>query len=268
MGIDARMMIRTARSYTEVELRQISGAMCAAIGKDKFFIMKPAPNGAFSAEYLAEHYGSAQGRHTLTIERETVAQYLEENREWLEPHEIKALESADPSAAVYGQDGPPMIANPGEQFINVHLWTRYYGKGYERGSWPTIRGVAEYLEHAFPGATVYYGGDSSGVCATPFDEAARKELNDHYLTFGHSPYRGYRAPWDGGKSYPTCDFCGGREMNNIGGRGGDDHYQCDGCGDEVVIGVVKGSQVRIAVDEVDGKRNTWATYDKLDAMRR
>src|SRR5687768_4454456 len=44
---------------------------------------------------------------------------------------------------VYTQDGDDIVPEKGEQFIEVHIATRYYGKGYERGDLPLIIAVAQ-----------------------------------------------------------------------------------------------------------------------------
>lgn len=37
---------------------------------------------------------------------------------------------------------------------------RYYGTGYERGSWPYLYGAIQALRGAFPGREVFYGADA------------------------------------------------------------------------------------------------------------
>ena len=43
--------------------------------------------------------------------------------------------------AIFGQDSaenPYIIAKPNEQFLEVHVWSRYYGEDYARGDWKTL----------------------------------------------------------------------------------------------------------------------------------
>lgn len=88
----------------------------------------------------------------------------------------------------YEQDGPDIEPEDGEQFIQIHPATRYYGEGYERGNLPFLIMLAEWLERRIPGGVVWYGGDSSGVEAEPFDKAAREKLWAHFCAVAHAPY--------------------------------------------------------------------------------
>lgn len=133
---------------------------------------------------------------------------------------------------VWEQDGPDIVASPGEQFIQVHFWTRYYGDGYERGNWLLIKAVAEFLESHIPSGKVYYGGDSSGICATRFGTTARAKLHRHFLENGHAPYRGYLGR---GSMSEICRFCGGMRFNNMGGSLHETFLECDGCGEKRIV---------------------------------
>lgn len=127
------------------------------------------------------------------------------------------------------QDGDPIFAGDDEQFVKVHLWTRYYGEDYARGDWPTIRATAEWLELRFPHCEVWYGGDSSGICAEHLSEARRAELNAFYLDSGRKTYTRYRE--SGAALICTCCEVG---MVNVGGGSGADFFHCDGCGRQAV----------------------------------
>lgn len=127
----------------------------------------------------------------------------------------------------YDQDGPTIYPEPGETFVRVNLWTRYYGPDYERGNAVLILAVAKYLEGRLAPCSVHYGGDSSGVCAEPFDAEARERLWQHFAKHGHWPYQSYfgkHAP-----PPPVCDFCD-HEMVNYGGGPDASYYYCQGCG--------------------------------------
>ena len=43
--------------------------------------------------------------------------------------------------------------------LRVELETAYYGPGYERGYWPEIAAVLEFLRRRLPAARVWYGRD-------------------------------------------------------------------------------------------------------------
>lgn len=158
----------------------------------------------------------------------------------------------------YAQDGPDITPEPGETFVRVNLSTRYYGPGYERGDCAFIVMVAEWLERQIPGAEVWYGGDSSGLCAEKFDKAAREALIAHWVEHGCRPYNNYGMTAPGsGHDCPLCRV----PMNQHGfggGRGPDGQdlfasFSCHGCGFQKVTH--------------DG-RKTWKTYDSYRERER
>lgn len=218
MGIDAEMLVRNrGPKLDDTALRRVAANMCARLGHEKFFIARTAKYG-FDAH------------HALDL-CDTVAQVRAEYAKYGD--DVSKFAQAADDAQVWTQDGPPVISEPGEQFIRVRLWSRYYGEGYERGDWPTIRAAAEFLEQAIEGAEIWYGGDSSGVCIEPFGATRRAELNRHFLTHGHDPYRGSFGSIFAGRQPPqVCDFCGGRPMHNTGGGGDMTFWSCDGCGEQ------------------------------------
>jgi hypothetical protein len=148
-----------------------------------------------------------------------------EDKPWSKAHH--ALEILEP--AVWEQDGPDIIAEPGEQFIRVHLYTRYYGEGYERGDWPLIKGTAEFLEGHISNARIWYGGDSSGLLAEPLDYEARLRLDAHWISTGHEPYNSRFGGYG-----PPCEFCGGSPFHRRGGGPDRQFFSCDGCGVQIV----------------------------------
>ena len=128
----------------------------------------------------------------------------------------------------YEQDGDTLYPENDEQFIRVHLCTRYYGIGYERGDLPLLISIAEWLEINIPGE-VWYGGDSSGVIAEPFNRNVRDELFRHFAACGHSPYRaGWNSIGDGGSQY--CEFCH-HDMDQNGFGKNYMAFICFGCGE-------------------------------------
>ena len=128
----------------------------------------------------------------------------------------------------YSQDGEPIQQRPGEQIIEAHLWGRYYGVGYERGDLPFYISLAGWLERRIPEGVVYYGGDSSGICAEPFGADARERLFAHFCAVGHVPYD---SAFDRGVAKPKeawCDFCK-RWMGQYGFGATYAAYSCHGC---------------------------------------
>jgi hypothetical protein len=80
---------------------------------------------------------------------------------------------------------------------------RYYGPGYERGQWPRIRAMGDWLAVRFgETAEVRYGGDSAYEWdhLTPWPEA-RAECEASWRQVGHHPYGSWHRP------RCDCDHC-------------------------------------------------------------
>lgn len=228
MGVDPKLFARIKGQQnwmSDAHVRDLAVRLAAALGHERFTIITPGHGFSWHPD----------GRHALSIETETVSARLAEIAEYDDKwasEERQRLSLADPSAIVITQDGPTIILGPDEQVVEAHLMSRYYGIGYERGDWPTIRAVAEFLELHIPGCAIWYGGDSSGVCAEPFGPAAREALNRHYLSVGHTPYRSHFGSFRGTPA-PHCSFCVA-DMQNSGGGGSEDFWFCEGCGQKTV----------------------------------
>lgn len=69
----------------------------------------------------------------------------------------------------------------------AHTLMRYYGKGYERGSWPEICAAIMKLMADERISKVYYGGDCSDKMPLVTIEDVL-ETSRHYMTVGHRPY--------------------------------------------------------------------------------
>src|ERR1700679_1890441 len=124
MGIDAEMFVRQrGQALTQEEALEASYWMCAALGTNNFFV-------------------EDKGHHALSIVTAWDEDYYEELK----------------GKVVWTQDGLHIEAEPGEQFIRVHLLTRYYGPGYERGNWMLLRTTIEWLKCRWPDSAVWYGG--------------------------------------------------------------------------------------------------------------
>ncbi len=71
--------------------------------------------------------------------------------------------------------------------IQAHPSSAYYGPGYERGDWPELAAIIEYLRHRLNGVTVWYGDDASDVVR----ETTRTLLDEmwaYWATHGSRPY--------------------------------------------------------------------------------
>ena len=118
--------------------------------------------------------------------------------EELQLHEIK----------VYEQDGPTIKPEPGERFLRLRPKSRYYGPGYERGNFPILKAMAEFLELLIPESEVWYGGDSSGVLAEKFGPMERQEMLHHWVSNQHMPYADGRNPYMPKQpDEPFCPYC-------------------------------------------------------------
>lgn len=207
MGIDAEILLRVKGPRpTPNQVKTWSWQLAAAIGSRHFFLQKEDGHGAIS--YTGSRY----------------------------------REDGDPeTGTLYVQDGDDIAAEPGETLLQVHVWTRYYGVGYERGDLLTLCAIAEWCEVNIPNCAVWYGGDSSGVCAKPWPDEERRALRRHL----YSPNgRDYFGAWNGlgDKGAPPnprpkpCSLCiGAGSFNECGwgGRGAAPWLKvhCEGCGE-------------------------------------
>jgi hypothetical protein len=192
MGIDARLIVRLRRPISDEELVKVAASMCAAFRVESFSLNREG------------RYGE-KPRHALT----------------------RIAPSQQDGLPHYEQDGPDIVGDSRETFICAHIWSRFYGEGYERGDWPFLRCLILWLRRNLEGE-VWYGGDSSGVCAEAMTDVRLAELDDHFFRVGHDPYLGYELPGFE-REKPTCGFCGGRPMRNSGGGQGKEFWTCSGC---------------------------------------
>jgi hypothetical protein len=150
------------------------------------------------------------------------------------------------------QDGDSIFSDSTEDLIEVSLYGRYYGKGYERGPIEFYVILAEWFEYNIPGCSVLYGGDSSGVCATSFNAIQRRKVMEHFYSVGHQPYRGgFSSP-----SGHLCSYCN-QVADECGWGQGCILYSCQGCGTQYVR---KGDRaIELFTDE---QKQNWSTILK------
>lgn len=262
MGIDAQLVIKyRGEKPTEEQLTRWSWDLCRAIGAKHFFIKEGLPavqyhaaskswHAAFNAHPDYAEWNRLRGDHEAGTPVRgriiaSIGEAPELARRAIEFAGYMDLAYADDEAdaahavrnmgALYAQDGPDVLAAPGEYLLRVSLWTRYYGKGYERGDLLTICATAEWIEANMQPCEVWYGGDSSGVCIEPFGDPARRELRRHLFSQQGRDYFNYSG-W-GGPS-PTmpkpCGLCvPGEERRQQYGAGIDGQFaavSCAGCG--------------------------------------
>ncbi len=197
MGVDAQMFIKTTTKLTPLEVTKLAYQMGRCFGHKEF--MRTSAHEV--AEDRARGYDHSKVRHNLT------------------------------AISKYEQDGPDIKPKPGQYFYEVNLWGRYYGPGYERGDLPFYVMLASWLEMSIPGAEVWYGGDSSGMCAERFGPEERQIFLKHWAETGHAwvdMFSGSHSP-----RHPVCEFCANAPMFQstfAQGRPLDDRYECHGCG--------------------------------------
>ncbi len=192
MGIDAEMLVRTNEQVTDKQVRRWAYELGGAFGADAF--------NRISVEDVKRH-GLGGTRHNL---------YRVE---------------------VYQQDGPTIKPENGETFMRVALFCRFYGIGYERGPIDRILAICRWIEDRIPGATVWYGGDSSGTEARPLTGEYADQLWAHFVQHATRPYyQGFERMMDDPFTR-MCDFCD-EAMVQFGWRPGDRgaKMRCSGCG--------------------------------------
>jgi|GEM_PF-3876471 len=114
----------------------------------------------------------------------------------------------------YEQDGPALIPEPGEVFIQVALFGRFYSRDYPRGRCIEIIEIAAYLEW-LTGGEPWYGGDSGGFLAKAFGPRERVSLKRHYYQQGFdslSPGKCRQAP------IGYCPTCGAPLVKTFSAR--------------------------------------------------
>lgn len=71
--------------------------------------------------------------------------------------------------------------------LEVRLDGAYYGPGYERGYWPEVAAVLEFLRRRLPAARVWYGPDD-GDWVGEVTPASLSALWEHWASHGGRPY--------------------------------------------------------------------------------
>lgn len=256
MGIDAEILVRNvpAATVTDDWLKEKSWQLVRAIGAGKFFINDGLPSPAYAVASKAWHeafnthpkyleWKAAGERNEYDLRREIHDQIFadigkppQELRLAIDRTLTRYREDDDPApGSVYRQDGDDVNAEPGECLLELSLSGRYYGEGYERGDILAYCAIAEWLEINIPGCSVWYGGDSSGVCAQPFHAERRLALRRHLYSERGRDYFNYGG-WGGyAKAPPACGLCpGGKYRGQQYGSGGNfSAFSCGGCGKNV-----------------------------------
>ena len=211
MGIDAKLFVRIkdpAHHLPADQVLKTAVELSSTLGHKHFYIQD-------------------SNAHCLSIVQPYSEQDFEDDKGYL-GHDVIGK-------TLLQQDGDPEVMEDGEQLLEVHLMQRYYGPGYARGHWPTIRDVMEWLEFKFPTGEIWFGGDSSGVLAEHFTKEKREEMTRFWLSSGTSTYGVW---WDslstGGGGTPVCECC----KIPLSGRGGGrdvGFWSCRGCGKAAVV---------------------------------
>lgn len=254
MGIDAEIIIkRRGEKPTEDQLTRWSWDIGSALGAKKFFIQDGLPRAeykaarqkwleAFNAHPLHPEYekrtegahdkiladlGPAPACRRLAIDL-TCAGYAAEDFD----DDKVPVENRAPGRVYFEDSYEPVLAAPGEWLLQVSVFTRYYGEGYERGDILFLCAVAEWVEANIPNCEVWYGGDSSGVCIEPFGEKRRAELRKHLYSSSGRDYFKHSGP-DGSRLCPKpCSLCvpGENRFQQFGFGSNYCAVSCGGCG--------------------------------------
>ncbi|CAB4143178.1 hypothetical protein UFOVP435_73 [uncultured Caudovirales phage] len=218
MGIDAQLLVRIKGDRpTDAQIARWSWDLCRAVGARHFFINDGLPPAEYRVAHDAWHvafnaHPKAATWRTNTDDHKQILKDLgpppEELRRALSLPRSYYPDYNEPDVEpgkIYHQDGDPILAADGEWFLDVSLYSRYYGPGYERGDILTICAVAEWIELNIPDCEVWYGGDSSGITAELFDEDARRAMKKHlYSQQGREYFTGFAR----GEPFPTPKPCG------------------------------------------------------------
>ena len=253
MGIDAKMLIRGVPRdiVTDEWLKAVSWKLCESIGASRFFTsdglrpdvyeeVQEAWHKAFDSHPLATTLRRSEGDAGRELHRQILADIGPApkcRRMAIEPTEMhyRDEDSGAPGTVYHEDSDDPVHANDGECLLEVSLWGRYYGVGYERGDILTYCAAAEWLEANLPCCTVWYGGDSSGVCVELFDDGKRRELRRHLFSSEGRDYYARNFMSSMGRDFgtpPACSLCpGGQYCGSRNGFGATyAAYHCAGCG--------------------------------------
>jgi len=242
MGIDARIVIKyRGDKPTDDQLARWSWDICRALGAKHFFINDGLPTAeygpaiaawhkAFKAHPLCPQYEAGDGAAHKSI-LEAIGPAPDELRRAIAFARNYEEDEAIRDGRVYSQDGPPVFAADGEWLLEVSVWTRYYGVGYERGDILFICSVAEWVEANMQPCEVWYGGDSSGVLLERFDSAARTKLRQHLYSQSGRDYFNYGMESKFGTPSP-CGLCvkGENRFQQYGMGANYAAVSCGGCG--------------------------------------
>lgn len=266
MGIDAEILLRLkGPKPTDRQIAEWGDALCRSIGAKHFFICDGLPpeqyhpaseawHKAFDAHPLYAEYEAARKRDDIFAGRQDnswrelhgriiadIGKYPEERRRAIEltnyiypideDREGIPVEYREPGRC-WTQDGDPIFAKPGEWFLEVSLYTWYYGIGYERGDLLTLCAVAEWCEVNIPNCEVWYGGDSSGVLAEPWPDEKRRELRKHLYSDMGRAYFNYSSRYGQTPMHPKpCGLCiDGGSFEQFGSGGNYIAVHCASCG--------------------------------------
>jgi hypothetical protein len=257
MGIDAEILVRNvpALKVTDEWLKELSWQLCSSIGAKHFFISDGLPPSEYEAASKAWHeafnnhpryeeYRTAEAHRDRTAVHEAIFADIGKPPEQLRLAVERTLaryreDNDPPPGSEYREDSDePIKARAGECLLELNVFGRYYGKGYERGDILTYCAMAEWLEANVPGCEVWYGGDSSGVCAEPFTKAKREDLKALLYSQSGRDYFNYRLSLMPGEKVPNqppaCGMCPGAVYHGTRcgyGRNGDyARFHCAGCG--------------------------------------
>jgi len=152
------------------------------------------------------------------------------DRFFIQQPRIKGYNNAEPHGAItlreiYHEDVDDYNADPFQ--VNVGVFSRYYGPGYERGDWAFLRMVILWMKANMPeGSVIYYGGDSDDGCEE-VNERLIAEIDECFFKTGRQNYHMNRHVE--GEDVHGCPLCK-VAMPQYGFGGGYQSFQCLGCG--------------------------------------
>lgn len=228
MGVDAKMLVRyRGTPLTEDQITRKAFELLSCIGREHFYIEDGLPKVQYKQAY--QEWMAKMESHPKFV-RDYYGNW-QEIQEEIGKYPICRQRAFEP-IKVYIQDGDPIYPSRGETFYDVSLSGRIYEIGYERGNLPIHCAIAEWLEQHLSPCEVWYGGDSSDMCAKLFNDSYRKSLRAHfYSEHGRDYFRSFSMSTLVGYPQP-CSLCIPNEprFSQFCWGGGMTKVRCQGCG--------------------------------------
>ena len=239
MGIDANILIkyRSPHQPTKEWLNDLSWNLSAAVGPEQFYTESEGYEDEAEFEKAYDAWCNLPKEQRTLENCPSMVRRAVELCGKIKPGEYVVGNDTqswhfDTPGRIYHQDGPDILAaDPEEWLLTVNYTGRYYGPGYERGDLFTILKISAWFIANLGGCRVFYGGDSSGVCAVELTPAYVAYLISHWAgEHGRDYYtRSGECEFPGPKPCALCPSTGPRHQQYLW-SGSVAGVSCMGCG--------------------------------------